>query len=406
MGIPSTIFEIGSFSKGGPYCLHFFGHSSPEIFCQNHSPKQLFSSKPSRTRLLILGVELYRSLCQSNLLPFIYIPILGYHGKRMMKKILFFLIVILLVGCISQQKKSTKQIEKIEWRLWAVNWHPNANEIAVGGTQDTLRIFSSKESRLLKNYPVKGTITKTKWHPTKNILAFSVQGGKSKASIFNVDTGKRIELDSINDSGVRAIDWNKNGEFLATGDYEGIIGIFNEEGKLVKRIVTDQKGIMGLDWHPSKDIIVAVGEKISLYDLSSDSLRHINHREHEVLMLCVDWHPSGKLFVTGDYGDFENNYPPFLQFWTAKGENIKTIEKSKAEYRNLKWSEDGTLLATASEKIRLWDKNGDLELEKRVQNLLWGIDWNSDDSKLVTTDEKGLIYIWNRNLKKIDQLKY
>lgn len=324
----------------------------------------------------------------------------------MMKKILFFLIAILVVGCIKNQKESIQQTEKKEWWLWTAGWHPNANEIVVGGTQDTLRLFSTKESRLLKNYPVKGTITKTKWHPTKNILAFSVQGGKSKTSILNIDIGKRIELDSINDFGVRAIDWNKNGDFLAVGDYDGIIGIFNIEGRLVKRIATEQKGIMGLDWHPSKDIIVAVGEKITLYDLSSDSLRHIEDRENEVLMLCVEWHPSGEQFVTGDYGDFEHNYPPLLQFWSANGVKIKTVEKSKAEYRNLKWTKDGTLLATASEKLRLWDKNGDLVLEKPVRNLLWGIDWNSDDSKLVTTDGKGLIHIWDRNLKKIDELKY
>jgi len=323
-----------------------------------------------------------------------------------MKKILFVLIAILIVGCIKNQKKPVTQTEKKDWWLWAANWHPNGDEIVVGGTQDTLRLFSTTESRLLKNYPVEGTITKVKWHPTENILAFSVQGGKSKTSVFDIDTGKRIELDSINEFGVRAIGWNTNGEFLAVGDYDGIIGIYDKGGKFVKRIPTEQKAIIGLDWHPSQDIIVAVGEKITLYDLSLDSLRHIKHRENDVLMLCVEWHPSGELFVTGDYGDFQYNYPPYLQFWSANGEKLKTVEKSKAEYRNLKWSKDGTLLATASEKLRLWDRNGDLVLEKSVPNLLWGIDWNRDDSEMVTTDEKGLIHIWDRNLNKIDELKY
>ena len=324
----------------------------------------------------------------------------------MMKNTLIFLVVLLIVECITSQKKSIQKSEKKDWWLWTVSWHPNANKIAVGGTQDTLRLFSTRESRLLKNIPVKGTITKTKWHPTENILAVSLQDGKSKTSIFNMDTGERLELDSVNNFGTRAIDWNKNGELLAVGDYDGIIGIFNKDGNLIKRIATEQKAIIGLDWHPSKDIIVAVGDRITLYDLSSDSLRHIEDRAHEVLMLCVEWHPSGVLFVTGDYGDFQQNYPPLLQFWSANGVKIKTVVKSKAEYRDLTWSKDGTLLATASEKLRLWDKNGDLVLEKPVRNLLWGVDWNSDDSKLVTTDGKGLIHIWDRNLKNIDTLKY
>ena len=269
-----------------------------------------------------------------------------------------------------------------------------------------MRLFSSKKGSLLKNYPIKGTITKIKWHPTKNTLAFSVQGGQSKTSILDMNTGMRIELDSTNTFGERAIDWNTSGELLATGDYGGVIGIYTSEGKLVKRIPTGQKGIIGIDWHPSKDILVAVGEKITLYDLRTDSLTHIEDREHDVLMLCVEWHPAGEQFVTGDYGDFDYAYPPLLQFWSASGENIKTVERSKAEYRNLKWTEDGDLLATVSEKIRLWDKNGELVIEQLVPDLLWGIDWNRNDSKLVTTDGKGLIHIWNRNLKKVDELKY
>ncbi|MDX1479677.1 MAG: hypothetical protein R3301_18320 [Saprospiraceae bacterium] len=324
----------------------------------------------------------------------------------MMKQILLCLIVLSTVGCIKSQNTSNQPREIKDWWLWTASWHPHAPIIVVGGTQDTLRLFSTKESRLLTNLPVKGTITKTKWHPVQNILAFAMQGGKSKTSILHLDTGKRVQLDSINDFGARAIDWHKSGEFLAVGDYDGNIGIFHQEGQLLKKIVTGQKGIMGLDWHPSKDIIVAVGEKITLYDLSSDSIRHIQHRDKEVLMLCVEWHPSGEQFVTGDYGDFKYDYPPLLQFWSADGENIRTVEKSKAEYRNLKWSQDGTLLATASDKLRLWDQNGDLVSEQPVPHLLWGIDWNSDDSKLVTTDEKGLIHIWDRNLKKIGELKY
>ena len=324
----------------------------------------------------------------------------------MMKNIFFSLIVLFIVGCSTNPKSPSQQTEKEDWWLWAAGWHPNANEFAVGGTQDTLRLFSTKESRLLKNIPVEGTITKTKWHPTKNILAVSLQGAKSKTSIFHLDTGKRIELDSITEFGARAIGWSKNGDFLAVGDYAGMIGIFNVDGDFIKRISTGQKGIIGLDWHPTKDIVVAVGEKITLYDVKSGTLRHIEDRVKDVLMLCVEWHPSGEYFVTGDYGDNVYNYPPLLQFWSADGIRIKSIEKSKAEYRNLKWSKDGSLLATVSEKIRLWDKNGDLVLEKPAPNLLWGIDWNSDDSKLVTTDGKGLIHIWDSDLKMIDELKY
>ena len=325
-------------------------------------------------------------------------------------RILFIIILICTIsGCKSTEKAENQNTERNKpYFFWAVDWHPNNEQFVVGGMQDTLRLFSANDFELLKNYPYKGTITKTKWHPTKNKLAISVQDGLSKSTILNLDNGESIELDTITNDGARAIGWNHSGDLLAAGDYEGFITIFNENGKVLKRVDTNQKSIIGLEWHPDKNIIVAVGEQITLYDYELDSIKHINDRseEVEVLMLCVAWHPNGKFFVTGDYGDFQYNYPPLLQYWTYDGQKFKVFKESKAEYRNLKWSADGKLLATASEKIRLWNKDGELVAEEATENLLWGIDWNEDASKVVATDEKGKIIFWDRNLNRLTELQY
>lgn len=328
-----------------------------------------------------------------------------------MKKILIAIISILwIIGCTDKQKPSTENQESTQndswWILWAADWQANNDKIAIGGAQDTLRFFSATTHELLNELPFEGTITKVKWHPTENLLAFSAQDQKTTASILNIDSNESIKLDSLSNEGTRAVGWSKNGELLAVGDYEGFITIFDKEGNFIKQIDTGQKSIIGLDWHPSENLIVGIGEKISLYNIDTDSLQNIKHREEEVLMLCVAWHPSGDFFVTGDYGINEQNYPPLLQYWSADGKKLKTIEESKAEYRNLTWTKDGTTLATASEKIRLWDENGNLLSEKSVENLLWGIDWNPDDTQLVTSDLKGKIVIWDKNLNKINELKY
>jgi WD40 repeat protein len=308
-------------------------------------------------------------------------------------------------GCKPTQKEqSPNPPNNSPYFYWSVDWHPNKDQIVVGGTEDTLRLFSVNNSKPIRNYPYKGTITKTKWHPTKNKLAISVQDGLSASKILDLDNDQSIELDSVSIDGARAIGWNYSGKLLAVGDYEGFLTLYDETGIFLKRINTDQKSIIGLDWHPNENLIVAVGEKITLYDYESGSLKHIEDRTESILMLCVAWHPNGKFFVTGDYGDFEYHYPPLLQYWTYDGQKTKSIERSQAEYRNIKWSNDGELLATASEKIRLWNKEGDLVAEESTSNLLWGIDWKDDGSALVATDEKGKIIFWDRNLNKITEL--
>lgn len=321
-------------------------------------------------------------------------------------RLLYLLSIMLTLGCSQKLKTASAPVDREDWWLWTASWHPNQNQFVVGGTQDTLRLFSTTNHRLLKNYPIEGTITATQWHPSHNKLAIAMQGGQSKTSIWDLASNERIELDSINDFGARAIGWNSKGTLLAVGDYDGFLVIFDEAGKMIKKVSTDQKSIIGLDWHPSKDVILAVGDRITIYDLNTGFLHQVEDRKEEVLMLCAEWHPSGELFVTGDYGDFDYHYPPLLQFWTPEGTKITSIERSQAEYRSLKWSEDGALLATASESIRLWDKSGHLVSEKPCPHLLWGIDWNRAGTKLVTTDEKGSIVLWDKDLNILRSITY
>lgn len=322
-----------------------------------------------------------------------------------------FLIIILMStiwGCIqSPTEEDQNSVENAGWFFWSVDWHPYKNQIVAGASNDTFfKLLSSDKLQLLKNYPYQGTITQTKWHPHKNKLAISVQDGKSNSIILNLDNEDIVELDSVSADGARALGWNPSGDLLAVGDYDGFINIFNEKGTFLKRIHTNQKGIIGLDWHPDENLIVAVGEKITLYHYALDSLKNLEDRSEEILMLSVAWHPNGEFFVTGDYGDFEYHYPPLLQYWTYQGERIKAIEKSKAEYRNLAWSKDGELLATTSEKIRLWTHDGSLVAEKNVPDLLWGLSWNKEGTKLASTDTKGRITIWDTDLTKLEEVKY
>lgn len=322
-----------------------------------------------------------------------------------MKQLLFFS-MLFLCACHTTSKKSGAATSREDWWLWSASWHPNKELLAVGGTQDTLRLFAGKDYRLSKNLFFEGTITKIQWHPTKDLLAVAMQGGKSKSSIYDLASGKRTEMEGLNDFGARAIGWNRNGKLLAVGDYAGLLMVYDEEGKLVRRIATNQKSVIGLDWHPSKDVLVAVGDRISLYDMDKDTLVHVEDRSEEVLMLCVAWHPSGAFFVTGDYGDNDHDFPALLQYWDQTGKKIRSWEGSKAEYRDLDWTDDGNMLATASECIRIWDAEGRLLSEKPSPSLLWGIDWDADGRKLVTTDKQGVILVWYKRLRRVRKVEY
>ena len=141
--------------------------------------------------------------------------------------------------------------------LWTVDWSPDDELIAVGGNHDALKIYSGKSFKLLKSFPVNGTITAVKWHPTKKLLAVGTQGSDAHVFLLNYNADQIIKLVAQNLTGARGIDWNHDGQYLGVGDGEGVAHIFTEKGNLVRSIPKeDTKSYTTLSWHPKKNVFV------------------------------------------------------------------------------------------------------------------------------------------------------
>ncbi|MBK8626911.1 MAG: WD40 repeat domain-containing protein [Saprospiraceae bacterium] len=311
-------------------------------------------------------------------------------------------LIVCLTLIVSQTYAQDTMIRQI---LWTADWSPNGKYIAIGGNLDTLQLYQSKNLQHYKSIPMGNTITCVKWHPTQNVLAVGTQMSKDKVCLLFLDTGKKIELTGISTDGARGIDWNFNGEYLAVADNDGQIAIFDVNGHLVSKINHENtKGITGIDWHPTKNIFITVGDKIRIFDIEGTLLKTIMHRKEATLLLSVAWHPSGSFFATGDYGDDQEGYQSLLQFWTANGDLIMTNDTSKGEYRNLRWNHKGTKLATASDALRLWDAKGNLIADGASDDYLWGLSWNKKGHRIVTSSIRQEVIIWDDNAKRKQKL--
>ena len=317
-------------------------------------------------------------------------------------KLLTFLnfLIIILCNQTSAQKTITKEI------LWTTDWSPNGKYIAIGGNADTLKIYSESNLKPYKLFPVKNTITRVKWHPAENTIAVATQNSEDKTSIINLDNNEKIELDGISPEGARGIDWNYTGEYLAVADNEGQILIYNIKGELIRKFVNQNnstKSITAIDWHPKKNILTTVTDKIRFFDFEGNVLKSIKHRPEDVMLLSVAWHNSGDFFVTGDYGDEKDK--SLLQYWNGQGELIKSIDISKGEYRNLAWNPKGNRLATASDALRIWDTKGNLISEGNSKDYLWGVSWKEKGTRIITTSLEQRIILWNKKAQRIMTLE-
>lgn len=313
-------------------------------------------------------------------------------------KILTFLNFLIVVFCNQAFAQNTISKEI----LWTTDWSPNGKYIAIGGNVDTLKIYSETNLKPYKSLPVKNTITRVKWHPAKNIIAVSTQNSEDKTCIINLDNNKKIELNGISPEGARGIDWNYTGEYLAVADNEGQVLIYNIKGELIRKFVNQSnstKSITAIDWHPKKNILTTVTDKIRIYDIEGNLLKSIKHRPEDVMLLSVAWHNSGDFFVTGDYG-YEKD-KSMLQYWNEQGELIKSIDISKGEYRNLTWNPKGNRLASASDALRIWDTKGNLISIGNSKDYLWGVSWNEKGNRIITSSMEQKIILWNKRAKKL-----
>lgn len=318
----------------------------------------------------------------------------------------YFLPILLSLPIFSWSQNS--EIDSTKGLLWTASWSPDGKSIAVGGVQGALRFFSGEDYSLSKSLDFQNTITRLTWHPTEQKLIIGNQenGTEAYISILDLERDHFLELQDIPAGGARAITWNHDGSLLAVGDYEGDLYIFSKEGKLIRKKSIEPKGFTGVSWHPSKNIIACVGSQIAIYDVDADQVSIIEDRPVEILMLSVAWHPSGDFFVTGDYGDYEFSYPALLQFWMESGKQIRSISGSQAEYRNIYWNKDGSYLATASDALRIWSKEGELLHTGHSKHLLWGLSWSPDGQRIVTSSATGEIVIWDKEANRIQEISY
>lgn len=319
----------------------------------------------------------------------------------MLKSSFFLFTCLMHFVCVDVNQEKTKAIAKKKETktpiLWTADWNPNGKLIAIGGDDKVLRIYEANNYTLYKSYELKGAVQSLDWNIDGKLLAIGIDD--NPVQLLNIEAGDFVELKG---PGSRAVAWNYNGQLLGVGDYEGNLQIWNNKGNLVRTIKKEQnKTYLSIDWHPTRNIILTGGDKIRLFDTSGNMLLNIKHRVEETILLTVKWHPGGAFFATGDYGHKEEEIESLLQFWKEDGTLIKSLSGSKAEYRNIRWNKDGSKLATASDALRIWSKDGAIIYTGETKNLLWGIDWNNQNDNIVTTSEKGDIWLWTDKAKLV-----
>lgn len=287
--------------------------------------------------------------------------------------------------------------------IWTVETSADGKWLAVGGDDSTVWIYATDNYWLHRSYKMNSAVRCVNWHPQESKLAIATL---EDVSILTVATNSMEKIPGL-PTGGRGIAWNRNGELLALADGDGVIRIMNREGKLLRSISKyNNNSYFSLDWHPTKELIVTGSDEIMLFDTTGKQLQMIRHRNVATGVLTVKWHPSGAFFAAGDYGHDKEGIPTLLQFWNEEGRLLKEMRGiSRSEFRSIRWNHSGTQLATASDVLRVWSKEGKVLSVANSPGSLWGVAWSKDDQRIITGSfDNGSIKIWSSSAALIRQI--
>ena len=286
--------------------------------------------------------------------------------------------------------------------LWTLDWSYDDAFVAIGGDDSTLYIYRTADYSVHQSVKLNSMIKCARWHPRENVLAIATNKG---VLLLQLPSGQLSPINALTVGG-RGLGWNFTGELLALADGRGMVQIVDRQGTLLRSIPKhNNHSYLALDWHPTKNILVASSDEIHVFDTSGRQLSFIKHRKEPAGILSLRWHPSGDFFASGDYGHDGEGIPTLLQFWKEDGTLIKTMLGSKAEFRNIHWSRDGQFLATASDALRIWNHQGELLSTGTTGYNLWSIGWNSTGSQVLTASFDGHLDLWTpkaTHIRKID----
>ena len=207
--------------------------------------------------------------------------------------------------------------------------------------------------------------------------------------------GSRIGELSGHSTAVWAVDISADGKLAATAGYDGLVKVWDLQGRKLKADLKQHKGwVRSLAFSPDGSQLASAGEdgKVFLWNMQ-DGKAAITVAAHKGPVTAVTFSPNGKTLVTGG-GD------NLVKVWNAAdGTAIQSLAGHEDTIWSISYSPTRSQFVStgADRKVRVWSA----ETFKQTGVFTGHKDWvtsagfSSDGNRLVTASLDGVIKLWD-----------
>lgn len=356
---------------------------------------------------------------------------------------------------------STKQVTK-QWEhsdyIRAVAWSPDGTKLAAGGDENILFVYNVSTSAQERSFTshtdwirniswsadgkmvaaASDDTTVTVWSVTEGNLitthrshedycrdvAFAPSGNalascSDDLNIYLYDPATSSIPDRNfkgHENWVMGVDWSPNGKMLASADNSGtiILHTVRSGDQMFFNSVEPETSWMDVEFAPKGDRFIAIGSyELAIYEIgtsapiarlladggtsqtSESSSNPLETLLAELLPTSFQLFPS----PNGDYlGVIDANYSLNVVDM-IEGKSAYVISEHSDWIRNIAWSADGNLLATASDDqmVGIWDaRTGEMQhFLSGHSDWVRDVDFSPDSKILASAGDDGLLRFWD-----------
>ncbi|KAL9656103.1 hypothetical protein ABK040_007721 [Willaertia magna] len=238
----------------------------------------------------------------------------------------------------------------------------NPDIFASSGYDHSIRLWDTHRIKVIDNLTSEGgVIYGLAWHPNKREVA----GAFNNGSVIIWDALKRIPKmkAEIHRDCIFKIAWNQvDSTLLATASKDGYCHIFNEEGKIIRKL-KHPSSVFGVHWHTSNRNIIATGCHdyiVRVFNISNSTDFPIAMlKGHTAEVFNVLWHPTIPNIIASGSND------KTVRVWNSDTGDCKILKGHTNFVRAVAWNHElpHILLSGGWDgTIRVWDVKNENQL--------------------------------------------
>lgn len=308
--------------------------------------------------------------------------------------------------------------------VWTVDWSYDDLYVASGSQFGTeLYVYSFDGTTLNPIYSLgyADDVNTLRWHPDSYVLAIGVQGvSGDDLFIYSWNGATLTLLDSVEGGNIRAIDWSKDGNYLAVGEGDDDVVIYSWNGSTLTqvdiyritggRVAIDRNS---LEWDSTGQYIA-----VALYDTGGNTLRVLSFDGTNLTQDAqinigsrgenVSWRPNSDIIAIGLSASTER-----LRLYRHSPSSLIEITSARVgeaySVFDVDWSHDGNYLLVARD-----DRTGDdffnyyfneyneqllLLTSREATQDVYSMRWSHDDQyySLGSMNDNAYVYGFNRS---------